>query len=99
MHSGGRPPIVEEIQDIRATAMGPERAHHFMMEAVGRSILPASRLRKVPQACEEPKHEEFRSRSAWSLFNAFTEVLREEARMQMEGSLKLSSLFRRELLI
>ena len=88
----------QEIQDMKATAMGPERAHHLMVEAVKRSILPASRLPKVLEAWERPRHDEFRSRSAWSLFNAFTEMLQASSpRMQMEGSLRLSTLFRREL--
>jgi hypothetical protein len=43
-------------------------------------------------------HEEFTPRTAWSLFNAFTEAQKgAPPRMQMEGSLRLSSLFRREL--
>ncbi len=89
-----------EIQDMRATAMAPEWAHHLMVEAVRHSILPASRLPKVLQAWESPRHDEFRSRSAWSLFNAITEVLKEGSpRMQMEGSLRLSALFRKELLL
>jgi hypothetical protein len=52
----------------------------------------------VLEAWEEPRHEEFSPRTAWSLFNAFTEVQKVAgARAQMEGSLRLSSLFRREL--
>jgi hypothetical protein len=52
----------------------------------------------VLEAWEEPRHEEFAPRTAWSLFNAFTEVAKGSgARAQVEGSLKLSSIFRREL--
>lgn len=41
---------------------------------------------------------ELSPRTAWSLFNAFTEVQKgAPPRAQMEGSLRLSSLFRREL--
>ena len=88
-----------EIQAWKGTAMGPERAHHLMVVAVKCHILPASRLPKVLSAWEEPQHEEFRSRSAWSLFNAFTEVLKVGGpRVQMEGSLRLSQMFRKELL-
>ena len=55
-------------------------------------------LPKVIEAWDEPKHEEFVPRTAWSLFNAFTEVLKAgPPRQQMEGSLRLSSLFRKEL--
>ena len=43
-------------------------------------------------------HAEFVPRTAWSLFNAFNEVTKTSPpRAQMEGSLRLSSLFRREL--
>jgi hypothetical protein len=41
-----------------------------MVEAVKGNVLPASRLPKVIEAWEEPKHEEFAPRTAWSLFNA-----------------------------
>jgi hypothetical protein len=69
-----------------------------MIEALKANVLPAWRLPKVVEAWEEPKHEEFSPRTAWSLFNAFTEVERGAGpRQQMEGTLRLSALFRREL--
>ncbi len=71
-----------------------------MVEAVKANVLPVSRLPKVIEAWEEPKHEEFAPRTAWSLLNAFTEIQKGEGpRAQVEGSLRLSSLFRRELQI
>jgi hypothetical protein len=76
----------------------PAHAHHLIVEAIRANVLPASRLPKVLGAWEEPKHEEFRSRTAWSLMNAFTEVQKGVSpRAQMEGSLRLSLLFRRDL--
>jgi hypothetical protein len=61
-------------------------------------VLPASRLPKVIEAWDEPRHEEFVPRTAWSLFNAFTEVQKGAGpRQQLEGTLRLSALFRREL--
>jgi hypothetical protein len=69
-----------------------------MVEAVKANVLPASRLPKVIEAWEAPRHEEFAPRTAWSLFNAFIEVQKAlSPRAQVEGSLRLSSLFRREL--
>jgi hypothetical protein len=57
-----------------------------------------SRLRRVIGAWEEPRHGKFKPQTAWSLFNAFTEVQRgAPPRAQMEGSLGLTQLFRREL--
>jgi len=88
----------EEIAGMKVLPVSEERAHHLMVEAVRASVLPASRLPKVIEAWEEPRHEEFRPRTAWSLFNAFTEVQKGASpRAQMEGSLRLTLLFRREL--
>lgn len=73
-------------------------AHPLMVEAIRSNVMPASRLPKVIEAWEEPAHVEFLPRTAWSLFNAFTEIAKTSPpRAQMDGSLRLSSLFRREL--
>jgi hypothetical protein len=87
-----------EISAMKVRELPPAHAHHLMVEAVKASVVPASRLPKVIDAWEDPRHEEFKPRTAWSLFNAFTEVQKSaSARLQMEGSLRLSSLIRREL--
>ena len=87
-----------EITAMKDRELRPAAAHHLMVEAIRANVLPASRLPKVIEAWEEPRHAEFSPRTAWSLFNAFTEVAKTSPpRAQMEGSLRLSSLFRREL--
>lgn len=86
-----------EIAAMKSCDIAPPTAHHLMVEAIRANVLPASRLPKVIEAWEEPAHAEFTPRTAWSLFNAFTEVAKTSPpRAQMEGSLRLSSLFRRE---
>jgi uncharacterized protein DUF932 len=88
----------EEIARMKGLSMSPERAHHVMVTAIRSGITSASRLPKILEAWDEPKHQEFEPRTAWSLFNAFTEVLKDgPPRQQMEGSLRLTTLFRREL--
>jgi hypothetical protein len=88
----------EEIAGMKALLLTPERAHHVMVEAIQAGVAPASRLPKVIEAWEKPAHAEFTPRNAWSLFNAFTEVQKGSGpRAQVEGSLRLSSLFRREM--
>lgn len=87
-----------EIAAMKVRELPPAHAHHLMIEAIRANVLPASRLPKVIEAWEEPRHEEFTPRTAWSLFNAFTEVAKGTGpRAQVEGSLRLSQLFRREL--
>ena len=87
-----------EIAAMKVRELPPAHAHHLMVEAIRGNALPASSLPKVLEAWDEPGHEEFVPRTAWSLFNAFTEVQKgASARTQMEGSLRLAMLFRREL--
>ena len=96
--SSMRSRIDGEIAAMKVRELPPAHAHHLMVEAIRRNVLPASRLPKVIELWEEPRHEEFAPRTAWSLFNAFTEVAKGAGpRAQMEGSLKLSSLLREEL--
>jgi hypothetical protein len=85
----------EEIAGMKVFPVTEERAHHLMVHAIRGDLLPASQLPKVLKAWEEQEYEEFKPRTAWSLFNAFTEVLKSRApRQQMEGSLRLCQLFR-----
>jgi hypothetical protein len=87
-----------EIAIMKVRELPPAHAHHLMIEAIRANVLPASRLPKVIEAWDEPRHDEFALRTAWSLFNAFTEVQKGAGpRAQIEGSLRLSSLFRRDL--
>lgn len=88
----------QEIAAMKSLEILPMRADHLMVEAVRKQILPASRLPKVMDAWEAPKYEAFRPRSAWSLFNAFTEVQKDQSpRVQMDGSLRLMGMFRRQM--
>jgi hypothetical protein len=52
----------------------------------------------VIAAWEKPKYLAFQPRTAWSLFNAFTEVQKSRSpRVQMDSGLRLSGVFRRVL--
>jgi hypothetical protein len=87
-----------EIAAMKVRELQPAQAHHLMVEAIRASVLSASWLPKVMEAWEKPLLEEFTPRTAWSLFNAFAEVQKgAPPRALMDGSLRLSSLFRREL--
>jgi len=88
-----------EITAMKAQELSPEAADHLLVEAVRRNVLPASNLPKVIEAWEKPRHEEFASRTAWSLYNAFTEVGKSRSpRVQMESGLRLIRTFRSELM-
>lgn len=90
--------IHEEIAAMKARELTLEMADHLMVEAVRKNVLPASHLPKVLDAWEKPEHEEFAPRTAWSLYNAFSEVQRSRSpRAQMDGTLRLTQIFRETL--
>jgi len=89
-----REQIDGEIAAMKGRDLVPPEAHHLMVSAIRRRVLPASVLPKVLQAWDKPRHPEFQPRTAWSLYNAFTEVMKTRSpRLQMEGTLKLHRLF------
>lgn len=87
--------IHAEVAAMRSWKLTTEAADHLMVESLRRSVLPASNLPKVIDAWERPAHEEFAPRTAWSLYNAFTETQKSRSpRVQVENGLRLSALFR-----
>lgn len=87
-----------EIAAWKARELVPEAADHLVVEAIRQNALPASHLPRVIAAWEHPQHDEFHPRTAWSLFNAFSEVAKARSpRAQVADSLRLSSLFRTTL--
>lgn len=56
-----------EIAAMQARELTPTLADHIILEAVRAKALPASRLPKVLEAWETPRHREFAERTAWSL--------------------------------
>ncbi len=87
-----------EIGAMRRRELRPSDADHLLVESVRRHVMPASRLPQVMAAWEKPKYPEFIPRTAWSLFNAFTEVQKSRSpRAQMENTLRLTTTFREVL--
>jgi hypothetical protein len=69
----------QRIQRMAEMELTPAQASHVILTAYRRGIISALQLPKVCQEWEEPRHDDFRPRTAWSLFNAFTEVLKPRA--------------------
>jgi hypothetical protein len=87
--------IHAEIAAMKARDLSAEMADHLMVEAIRQNAIPASHLPLVMELWNRPRHEEFHPATAWSLFNAFTEVGKSRSpRVQMDSGLRLSSTFR-----
>lgn len=66
----------ERIDRYMAYALDDRDAHDLMVRAVDVGVCPVTVLPKVVQEWREPRHEVFRERTVWSLFNGFTEALK-----------------------
>jgi hypothetical protein len=64
------------IKRMSEMELTPAHASHIILSAFRRGIISTLQVPKVCDEWEEPSHEDFRPRTAWSLFNAFTEVLK-----------------------
>ena len=74
----------KEAEELRIKRMAemeltPADASHVILQAYRRGIISSLQLPLVCKAWEEPPHADFAPRTAWSLFNAFTEVLKPRA--------------------
>jgi hypothetical protein len=67
---------VKKMQERELTS---DKADSLILRSYARGMISALQLPLVLQEWQEPSHEDFGPRTAWSLFNAFTTVLRERA--------------------
>lgn len=56
--------------------------HDLVLRAYKAQAIPATAITKVIDEFEEPRHPEFRDWTLWSLFNGFTEVLKDFGDLQ-----------------
>ena len=64
------------IQSYKDTEIDARTADHLIMEGFRKGVVPGSKVGKVWGEWNAPSHEDFEDRTVWSLFNAFTEVLK-----------------------
>ena len=67
------------IQRVAEMELTPASASHLILTAYRRGIINSQQIADVCKEWETPRHDDFKPRTAWSLFNAFTEILRNRA--------------------
>ncbi len=67
------------IRRMAEMDLSPAQASHLILTAFRRGVISSLQLPKVCEVWENPTHDDFKPRTAWSLFNAFTEVLKPRA--------------------
>lgn len=63
---------------LKGWTVDQPEADHIMMEACRAGACPNEYLPKIDAEWRDPRHKEFGERSAWSLFNAFTQINRDK---------------------
>ncbi len=62
---------------LTETTISDDRAYSLILQALERKIIGPRCLERVLAEWRTPRHDVFRPRTAWSLFNGFTEALKE----------------------
>lgn len=73
---GMRRTMDERIAAYKAQVLGDVEVHDLLIRSLDRGVVGPVRLRNVLDEWRAPRHDAFRDRTAWSLFNAYTEVLK-----------------------
>ncbi|HEY1599255.1 MAG TPA: DUF932 domain-containing protein [Pirellulales bacterium] len=72
----------KRIETLQHFDLSEDAANSYLLQAAERGVVGWRLLPQVIKEWRNPQHEEFRPRTAWSLFNAFTEVLKDRQRTQ-----------------
>ena len=60
----------------RSHLLTDQEAHDLVVRSLDARIIPVTQVPQVLREWRKPRHPEFADRTAWSLFNGFTEVLK-----------------------
>lgn len=76
------------VARLRATRVNKRLADRILVEAARTDVLPWSKLGKVDALWRDNPEPTFRPRTAWSLYNCFTEVLKQTGPARQLGGLQ-----------
>jgi len=67
----------QRMDAYKATTLSDMTVRDFVVRAMENQVIGCTLIPKVLAEWHRPSHEDFAGRDAWSLFNAFTEVLKQ----------------------
>lgn len=80
------------IEQMQARKLNDDRANSLLLQAYERKIIGLRLLPLVVEEWRHPTREEYRSRTAYSLFNCFTEVLGRERQSRFPAESALATM-------
>lgn len=72
--------------------LNDHQAHDVIIQALDSKVIGSTMIPDVLQQWRTPAHPEFRERNGWSLFNAFTEVMKGNVSLAVPRTQKLHGL-------
>lgn len=75
----------QRIEAYKGTELEDAQVHDLLIRAVDAKVMANSYIAKVLEQWRESEHEEFQARTAWSLFNGFTQVFKETNPLDLTG--------------
>jgi hypothetical protein len=72
-----RQTMANRIERYRNHELNDAQAHDLIVRSLDHQVITATKIEKVVREWRKPAHEDFAPRTAWSLFNAFTETMKE----------------------
>ena len=75
------------------TELSESDAGKILWDAIDIDAISGSKSAKVINEYNHPRHDAFSPRNAWSLFNAFTEILKESPTMLQQRTSRLHNVF------
>ena len=82
----------KRIAGYKCHAMNDSQTHDVLINALDARIITPRAIPDVLQEWRSPAHDEFAPRTAWSLFNAFTETFKGSATRSLPQTQKLHGL-------
>jgi hypothetical protein len=88
----------EMFQQLNARRLTRTKAHSLVVEAARAGAFASDSILSIVQEFENPQHEAFRERTAWSLYNACTERMKVQSpARQVDGFKSVNSVLVAEL--
>jgi hypothetical protein len=81
------------VMSYREHELDDKEAHDLVIRSVDAEAIPPSAIPRVLQEYRTPWHEEFVPRTAWSLFNGFTEILKSKPHLLADRTRTLHGVF------
>jgi len=87
-------------QELAKAQLTDKDVHDFVCRAFKNKVMPVGQIAHILASWDSPSHESFKPRTAWSLFNAFTEAAKvgfaRNPQVASERTIRLTDLIKNE---